>query len=212
MTSPRVAVVNEEFVKKFFPNANPLGRRFGLGKEKPADIEIVGVARKSLYNSVKEKETPTLAYIPYTQNLDGLGRVFFELRAAGDPLALVPAVRRIVHDASPNVPVAEVKTQAAQIDETISQERIFARVVQWVCGAGSGDRLRGLVRDHGLRGDAADQRDRDPDGVGSDARADCVDGAARGAGGGSGGRGGGLGRGVGHYAIRGIVFIWNEAA
>ncbi len=128
MTSPRVAVVNEEFVKKFFPNVNPLGRRFGLGKEKPADIEIVGVARKSLYNSVKEKETPELAYIPYTQNLDGLGRVFFELRAAGDPLSLVPAVRRIVHDASPNVPVAEVKTQSAQIDETISQERIFAEL------------------------------------------------------------------------------------
>ena len=128
MTSPRVAVVNEEFVKKFFPNQNPLGRRFGLGKEKPADIEIVGVARKSLYNSVKEKETPELAYIPYTQNVDGLGHMFFELRAAGDPLSLVPAVRRIVHDASPNVPVAEVKTQAAQIDETISQERTFAEL------------------------------------------------------------------------------------
>jgi macrolide transport system ATP-binding/permease protein len=128
MTSPRVAVVNDEFVKKYFPNLNPLGRRFGLGKEKPADIEIVGVARKSLYNSVKEKETPALAYIPYTQNLDGLGRVFFELRAAGDPLSLVPAVRRLVHDASSNVPVAEVKTQSAQIDETISEERTFAEL------------------------------------------------------------------------------------
>jgi predicted lysophospholipase L1 biosynthesis ABC-type transport system permease subunit len=121
-------VVNDEFVKKYFPNLNPLGRRFGLGKEKPADIEIVGVARKSLYNSVKEKETPALAYIPYTQNLDGLGRVFFELRAAGDPLSLVPAVRRLVHDASSNVPVAEVKTQSAQIDETISEERTFAEL------------------------------------------------------------------------------------
>jgi macrolide transport system ATP-binding/permease protein len=127
MTSPRVAVVTEEFVKKFFPNVNPLGRRFGLDKE-PADIEIVGVARKSLYNSVKEKETPPLAYIPYTQNLDGLGHMYFELRAAGDPLSLVPAVRQMVHDASPNVPVAEVKTQSAQIDETINQERTFAEL------------------------------------------------------------------------------------
>ena len=128
LTSPRIAVVNEVFVKKFFPNQNPLGRRFGLGKEQPADIEIVGVARTSLYNSVKEKETPPLAYVPYTQNLEGLNRVFFELRAAGDPLVLVPAVRRIVHDAGPNVPVTEVKTQAAQIDETISQERTFAEL------------------------------------------------------------------------------------
>ncbi|MGD0302628.1 MAG: ABC transporter permease, partial [Bryobacteraceae bacterium] len=127
LTSPRVAVVNEVFVKKFFPNVSPLGRRFGLDKG-PVDIEIVGVARTSLYNSVKEKETPPLAYVPYTQSLEGLNRVFFELRAAGDPLALVPAVRRIVHDASPNVPVTEVKTQAAQIDQMISQERTFAEL------------------------------------------------------------------------------------
>jgi macrolide transport system ATP-binding/permease protein len=128
LTSPRVAVVNEVFVKKFFPNGNPLGRRFGLGKERPADIEIVGVARTSLYNSVKEKETPPLAYVPYTQDLVGLNRVFFQLRGTGDPLSLVPAVRQIVHEASPNVPVAEVKTQAAQIDETISEERTFAEL------------------------------------------------------------------------------------
>jgi ABC-type antimicrobial peptide transport system permease subunit len=37
-------------------------------------------------------------------------------------------VRQIVHEASPNVPVAQVKTQAAQIDETISEERTFAQL------------------------------------------------------------------------------------
>ena len=129
LASPRVAVVTEAFAKKFFPNENPVGRRIGLGKpDRPADIEIVGVARASLYNSVKEKETPPLAYVPYTQDLAGLNRVFFELRAAGDPLALVPAVRRIVHEASPNVSVAEVKTQEAQIDQMISEERTFAQL------------------------------------------------------------------------------------
>ena len=128
LAAPRVAVVTEAFVKKFFPNQNPLGRRIAFGKDGPADIEIVGVSRASLYNSVKEKETPPLAYVPYTQDLKGLNRVFFELRAAGDPLALVPAVRQLVHAASPNVPVVEVKTQTAQIDQTISQERTFAQL------------------------------------------------------------------------------------
>src|SRR5207253_497541 len=126
--SPRVAVVTEAFVKKFFPNKNPIGRRFGLEKEGPADIEIVGVARTSLYNSVKEKETPPVAYIPYTQNLRDLDRVFFELRAARDPLSLAPAVRRIVHEASANVPVVQLKTQAAQMDEGIGEERTFAQL------------------------------------------------------------------------------------
>lgn len=129
LASPRVAVVTEAFVKKFFPHENPVGRRIGLGKpDSPANIEIVGVARASLYNSVKEKETPPLAYVPYTQNLEALNGVFFELRAAGDPLSLVSTVRKIVHEASPNVPIAEVKTQTALIDQMIGQERTFAQL------------------------------------------------------------------------------------
>ena len=128
MNSPQAVVASEALVKKYFPNQNPLGRHILLGDKDPSDVEIVGVARTSLYNSVKETETPPVVYVPYTLKLDGLNRVFFELRAAGDPLALVPAVRQMVHEASPNVPVAEVKTQAAQIDQTINEERTFAQL------------------------------------------------------------------------------------
>jgi predicted permease len=127
--SPRVAVVTQAFVKKFFPNENPIGRRFGLEPaNSPADIEIVGVARASLYNSLREKETPPLAYIPYTQDLEGLSSLFFELRVAGDPLDVVPAIRQIVHQASDSVPLGEIKTQSAQIDATIVEERMFANL------------------------------------------------------------------------------------
>ena len=130
MSSPRVAVVTEQFAKKFFAGENPLGRRIGIGGSNgPADIEIVGVAKTTLYNSIKETDTPPVAYVPYTQDLPGLGRVHFELRTAGDPLALVNDVRRTVHQASASVPLSEVTTQAARIDQTISQERTFA----WLC-------------------------------------------------------------------------------
>ena len=129
LTSPKVAVVTEQFAKKFFAGQDPVGRRIGLGDDKsPADIEIVGVAKTTLYNSVKETETPPVAYVPYTQDLSGLGGVTFELRAAGDPLALVGSVRKIVHRASATVPVTEVTTQSARIDQTISQERTFAEL------------------------------------------------------------------------------------
>src|SRR5205807_933177 len=126
MSSPRVAVVTEQFAKKFFAGENPLGRRFGLGgANKTPDIEIIGVAKTTLYNSIKETETPTVAYVPYTQDLPALSRVHFELRTAGDPLALANDVRRTVHRANASVPVSEVSTQAARIDRTISQERTF---------------------------------------------------------------------------------------
>ena len=130
MASPRVAVVTEKFARKFLAGQNPLGRRIGIGGSNgPADIEIVGVAKTTLYNSLKEKDTPTVAYVPFTQDLAGLGRVHFELRAAGDPLALVNEVRRTVRQASAGLPLSEVATQAARIDQTISQERTFA----WLC-------------------------------------------------------------------------------
>jgi predicted permease len=126
MTSPKVAVVTQRFAQQFFPKVNPLGQHIGLGRDKPADIEIVGVAKTALYNSVKESETPPLVYVPYTQDLQRLGQVFFELRTTGDPITLSNTVRQIVHRASANVPVSRFNTQAAQIDQTIAQERTFA--------------------------------------------------------------------------------------
>ncbi len=127
MSSPKVAVVTEQFAKTFFPRENPIGHRFGLGDTKtPTDIEIVGVAKTTLYNSIKETKTPPVIYVPYTQVLARLGGVNFELRTAGDPLILVNAVRETVHKANAGVPISEVSTQAARIDQTISQERTFA--------------------------------------------------------------------------------------
>jgi predicted permease len=134
MQSPRVAVVTEEFAKQFFAGQSPVGRRIGLDDPKdPADIEIVGVARNSRYNGLKN-ENPPVAYIPYTQDVKNLGGMTFVLRASGNPLALVNTVRQIVHQASSAVPVAAVTTQAATIDGTIKQERTFADLCSCFAG------------------------------------------------------------------------------
>ncbi|HXB67025.1 MAG TPA: ABC transporter permease [Candidatus Acidoferrales bacterium] len=126
MASAHVAVVNEQFAARFFPQQNPIGRTFGIGDSKrPADIEIIGVSKTAHYNSLKE-DTPPVAYLPYTQDLDGLGGVWFELRTAGDPLALAGAARQIVGQTSNSIPLTGINTQARQIDQTISQERTFA--------------------------------------------------------------------------------------
>jgi predicted permease len=128
MLSPRVAVVTEKFVTKFLGKENPIGRTIGFGDPKsPADIEIIGVARTSHYNSLQE-EIPAVAYIPYTQNAGGQGRAFFELRTAGDPLALLHAVRQIVGQANNSIPLTDINTQSRLIDQTISQPRTFANL------------------------------------------------------------------------------------
>jgi macrolide transport system ATP-binding/permease protein len=126
LASPRVAVVTEQFAKQFFPNQSPVGQRIGFGDAKsPADIEIIGVAGNSRYNDLKN-ENPPVAYVPFTQDVNNLGRAAFELRTSGNPLALANTVRGIVHEASAAVPVTDVSTQSATIDQTIGQERTFA--------------------------------------------------------------------------------------
>jgi macrolide transport system ATP-binding/permease protein len=125
-----VAVVNEVFAKKYFPQGSPVGRHFTLGGGKQAeDVEIVGLAKTARYNSLK-REIPPVAYTSYLQSGRNLSieRMFFELRTAGDPLALASTVRRIVHETAPQVPVADIATQSRRIDETIVQERTFAQL------------------------------------------------------------------------------------
>jgi predicted permease len=123
----RVAVVNEIFAKKYFANENPIGRRFGFTESEATDIEIIGVSKIARYSSLK-RDTPPVVYIPYSQDPQSLSGVTFELRTTGDPLALVNTVRQIVHQAEPRVPISNVNTQSRQIDQTINQERTFARL------------------------------------------------------------------------------------
>jgi macrolide transport system ATP-binding/permease protein len=125
--APAVAVVNEVFAKKYFPGVSPIGRHFGFDVKEPTDLEIVGVARTARYSSLKN-DTPPVTYTSYLQAAKNrpLEWMYFELRTAGDPLALANTVRRIVHERAPQVPVADVTTQSRIIDETIAQERTFA--------------------------------------------------------------------------------------
>jgi macrolide transport system ATP-binding/permease protein len=125
--APLAVVVNEVFAAKYFAGVTPIGRHFAYGGTDPVDLEIVGVAKNTRYNSLKT-EIPPVVYFSFLQTKKKwpMERAIFELRTAGDPLALANTVRRIVFDASPLVPVADITTQSRRIDQTISQERTFA--------------------------------------------------------------------------------------
>jgi predicted permease len=133
--SPKVAVVNEAFANHFLDGGNPIGHRFRFDKlEKSEDVyEIVGLVQDAKYASLRNAPRPTV-YLPYSQMPVQIGDIHFEVRTAGDPLALVPSVRRVVRDLDGNVPLSEVKTQTEQIDETIVRERLFAQLSSFFGG------------------------------------------------------------------------------
>jgi ABC-type antimicrobial peptide transport system permease subunit len=68
-------------------------------------------------------------YIPYAQvPSQALGEMTYEVRTDGDPLRQVAAVVRIVHEVAGRMPVTNIRTQAADIDRTMNQEIVFARL------------------------------------------------------------------------------------
>jgi macrolide transport system ATP-binding/permease protein len=122
----KIAVVNEVFAKKFLNGENPIGKHFTRGKgENQMEFEIAGVAKNARYSSLKE-ELPPVVYLPYTHDPRSMGQLTFELRAAGDPMGLANAAREVVRQADSRIPVTNVRTQDAVIDQTIGQERTFA--------------------------------------------------------------------------------------
>ncbi len=125
--SQPVAVINERFAKINFGGQNPLGRHLILWKDKrPArDMEIVGVSKNARYGGLKE-EIPPVVYIPYDQGYPPPNEMVFVLRTAGDPLPYVNSVREIVRQADGRVPVSDVRTQRAEIEDDIHQEITLA--------------------------------------------------------------------------------------
>jgi predicted permease len=131
--SVAVVVVSELFARTYFSDSDPIGRRIEIGgslslEGKPLVFEIVGVAAAARYGPLK-RETPPVVYVPYAQiPARQVQQMTYAMRTDGDPLRYAAAVRQIVREADARVPVTNVKTQAADIDQTINQEIVFARL------------------------------------------------------------------------------------
>jgi len=124
-----VAVVSEQFAKAFLPNQDPLGRKVHVGGSAgPLDLEIVGVAANARYGPLKYANPPVI-YVPYPQlPIKQVNQMTYALRTDGDPLRHASTIRQIVHDADSRIPITRVTTQAAEVDQTINQEIVLARL------------------------------------------------------------------------------------
>jgi predicted permease len=126
--APRVAIVTQAFVRRYFAGENPVGRRFQFGANANApasEIEIVGVTRDAKYTTVRDAE-PVTIYLPAPQMLDGAANYY--VRTAGDPAAAATAIRSAVREIDPGLPVIDFRTQEQQIARRNSQERQFAQL------------------------------------------------------------------------------------
>ena len=123
--TPKVAIVNQAFVKKF-NMGNPLGKRFGLGggTGTKMDIEIVGVAQDAKYSDVKDAPPPQY-FLPYKQE-ERLGYANFYIRTATPPEQMLSTIPALMRKLDASLPLSDVKTMETQVRENVSQDRIIS--------------------------------------------------------------------------------------
>jgi predicted permease len=139
-TSQMVAVVNQAFVKKFFPKEDPIGRHFGIFNVKYAGaFEIVGIVANAKYNNPRGEYRP-MYFRPLTQKLQvtdpnfvmAEGRSLYinsvTLKFASRPENVDATVRRTLADIDPNLTIIDLQSLDEQVSDNFNQERLIARL------------------------------------------------------------------------------------
>jgi predicted permease len=140
-TSQMVAVVNQTFVKKFFPKEDPIGRHFGVFDQKYAShFEIVGIVADAKYNNPREPYR-SMYFRPMTQfNRNVTGRQFFmaesrsvypnsiTVQYAGDAASLESMARRTLANINPDLTVVSFKSLDYQVADNFNGERLISRL------------------------------------------------------------------------------------
>lgn len=128
-TVPVPTLVNQLFAHKYYPGVNVLGQQFAENDGSDPDdphkdpgYVIVGVVQDAKYSDLRREIDPTM-YVPLT----GQSAVF-EVRTAGNPETLIPALRNLVNQHEANLPMTDVFTQAEQIDRLLDQEWVIAQL------------------------------------------------------------------------------------
>ena len=121
----RVAIINETAAKTHWPNEDPLGKRFTFGGDRW--MTVVGIVADTRRAGVDHR-VRTESYQPYTQNP---GSMTVLIRTAGEPTAIVPALRAVVRELDPEQPLARV----APLDELIDNQTAARRFNTWLLGA-----------------------------------------------------------------------------
>jgi predicted permease len=127
-----VAVVNQTFARRYFPDDDALGKRVTFRYNK-REVEIVGIVADTKYTRQRE-ETKPLLYTPWRQEVEIIGEMYFALRTAGEPTALAATARQVVRELDGNLPISEVTTQMARSQATLGRERLYAWLLSFFGG------------------------------------------------------------------------------
>jgi putative ABC transport system permease protein len=138
--APMVAVVDEAFVARHFPNEDPIGRGLDIGNGTDGYFEIVGVVGDVRSDALDATPKPTM-YVPFGQ--DGFGTMWIVASTGGDPTELTSLARQTLRDIDPTLPAYSVAPLTSVVSDSVAERRfsmlllaVFAGVALFLAAVG----------------------------------------------------------------------------
>ena len=120
----RVAIVNEEFARKFKMGSNVVGKFMGDGDNDSLNIQIVGLVRNVKYSQVKDS-VPPVFYRAWRQDAHA-GDLFFYTKSTLPPEQMLGTLRATMKRIDPSLPIENLKTMSQQVKENVFLDRMIS--------------------------------------------------------------------------------------
>jgi predicted permease len=121
-SAPKVAIVNEAFVRKFGLGHDAVGKMMSNGASK-LDMEIVGLVKDSKYSDVKQIVPPVFV-TPWRQDKT-VGALTFYARTSLEPESLLGRIAPVIASLDPNLPIENSRTMTRQVSDDVMQDRLI---------------------------------------------------------------------------------------
>jgi putative ABC transport system permease protein len=118
-----VAIINETMARRYWPGADPIGKRFGTQERW---LTVAGIVGDVKFTSLTKDADPEF-YVPYRQSAQS--DMVLTVRTASDPLLLASALREAVHQTDAAQPVSKVTTMAQLLDYSVGTPRLAAALL-----------------------------------------------------------------------------------
>jgi predicted permease len=156
-SKPKVAIINQAFVKRFFPGEDPIGKQLAHVGINPAPMEIVGIV-DDIREGPLDVAIPPVLYTPFNQGPDN--DFTLVVRTVQSEAALLPAITALVHQIDPNIVSMRGTTMTARVND--SQSAYLHRSLAWLVGGFAGMALLlGVVGLYGVIAYSVNRRVRE---------------------------------------------------
>lgn len=126
VSAPKVAIINQSFVRTYFGGQNPIGKTLAIPNYSD-HIEVVGVSADAKYTELRAPTPPTV-YLPALQQIDGNANFAVRLATSQSAGTFFAALQSALREIDPALPVLNARTQNEQLDRLHGQELLFAKL------------------------------------------------------------------------------------